>query len=506
MFSARVESERAGLRKGTEIALKVRRVDGDGLSLDIDSARFWRESEILSLSQHPSIVTVFDRGQLGEYLFIAMELAGDGDLASHITGAKLSGRRGIGVEETAKVLRDVASGLDAAHSEGFIHRDIKPGNILVRSANREPRYAISDFGIAFVVGRPRDTPYGQDPGTLPYLPPERLKGMAGTAQSDIYMLGCTAIEMLTGSTPFLNLSFGQRLSSDPEKDETRVREWLGDFPDLVGPVLRAMAYSPEDRYPAARGFAAAFAEAAGVDLPATTMRNAVGAEPGAGSTASFGISQEGSTPGPPADKRKVIGFPPKLLIWASVILLALAFLFGLDRARRDSASTLTGDLTLVVERNGWSDLKESQDGEKVSTLVTRILEQFREDGFDGDVFVVGGDGELDSPTDIQGAIDTTAFSSEDPDSMLREAVLSASPGSEIVLVGGGYDFEVSRENLTLIDERELAVSYIATSPGEFNTEIDPELSFRSLVERSSGNYVDATKVGVVESVQEVDPA
>jgi serine/threonine-protein kinase len=217
-------------------------------------ARFGREARAAAGLAHPNIVAVHDAGQDGPVPFIVMELVVGSALAERLSAGPLP------PGEAAAVAADVCLALQHAHRRGVVHRDIKPGNILLGA---DGRVKVTDFGIAKVASLPGTTGGGTAPGTAEYLAPEQAWSERVDARADIYSLGCCLYEMLTGVPPFGTV--GDRL--DTEGAETgehltsvqiAVRHLLhppvppGELRDgipdrLAEIVLRALAKRPADR-------------------------------------------------------------------------------------------------------------------------------------------------------------------------------------------------------------------------------------------------------------------
>ena len=157
--------------------------------------RFVREARIAATLTHPNVVTVYDAGEVKGMLFIAMQYIPGADLA-----AVLHEERRLGPYRALDVVRQVAAALDAAHTHGLIHRDVKPANILI-----DGRHAyLTDFGLtkerkASEAGLTRS---GEVVGTTHYLAPEQVEGREVDARADIYALGCLLFHLLTGEVPF----------------------------------------------------------------------------------------------------------------------------------------------------------------------------------------------------------------------------------------------------------------------------------------------------------------
>ena len=156
--------------------------------------RFRREARQAGSLSHPGIAAVFDYGEEARSAYLVMEL---------IPGQPLStvlARRGpLPAEVVTSLLRQAAAALGAAHHAGIVHRDVKPGNLLVQPNGQ---VKITDFGIARALGASTLTLHGQVLGTARYLSPEQAAGRTATAASDVYSLGVVGYEALTGRPPF----------------------------------------------------------------------------------------------------------------------------------------------------------------------------------------------------------------------------------------------------------------------------------------------------------------
>ncbi|MFO0627001.1 MAG: protein kinase [Polyangiales bacterium] len=160
-------------------------------------ALFRREARLAASVQHPNSVAIYDFGELqGAMLYLAMELVEGRNLEEAI------GRRPMQPARVARIVRQVADALDAAHRAGVVHRDLKPANIMLCADGAET-VKIVDFGIARGVMDPRRTEAGRVMGTLGYMAPEQARGDADLdARADVFALGVVTFEMLTGALPF----------------------------------------------------------------------------------------------------------------------------------------------------------------------------------------------------------------------------------------------------------------------------------------------------------------
>jgi eukaryotic-like serine/threonine-protein kinase len=245
-----------------DVAIKLLGPDAD----DAFRARFADEARRAAAVVHPNVVVVFDEGRDGADAFMVMELV-QGKTLREIVAE----RGPLPAHEVARLIRQVAAALDAAHAAGVIHCDVKPANVIV---DREGVAKLTDFGIARAA---RDRDEQELLGTARYIAPERVEGGPVTARTDVYGLGLVAYELLTGRPTF-----------DGGTSEELVRERLvGPPPSLrharVGIderldaiVGRALATLPDRRYASAGAFARAFSDVADGDSDNTSSLPTIG--------------------------------------------------------------------------------------------------------------------------------------------------------------------------------------------------------------------------------------
>jgi serine/threonine protein kinase len=181
-------------REARLVVLKLLRQVPDVSEKQSTFDRFLQEYEIIRNVQHPNVVEIFELGVADDHAFIAMEFFPAGDLRSRM-------RRGIKPPEALGILRQMAASLDAIHSAGILHRDLKPGNVMLRV---DGTIALIDFGLAKQLSLEAEiTATGEIFGTPYYMSPEQGHGRDVDARSDVYSLGVIFFEMLTGKKPFL---------------------------------------------------------------------------------------------------------------------------------------------------------------------------------------------------------------------------------------------------------------------------------------------------------------
>jgi serine/threonine-protein kinase len=210
--------------------------------------RFLNEAQAAARLRHPAIVDVYDIGQDGDDQYIVMELILGSDLKSLIL------RNGsLSIEQSVQIAEVVAQALDVAHRAGLIHRDVKPQNIMISD---DGQVKITDFGIAKSIVSTSVTETGVVFGTADYLSPEQARGESATPRSDVYALGVTLYEMLTGRLPFTGENAiavaMQHLNAPPPA----LRSYNPRIPArLEELVLQALSKDPAQRPQTGRDFA-----------------------------------------------------------------------------------------------------------------------------------------------------------------------------------------------------------------------------------------------------------
>jgi serine/threonine protein kinase len=204
--------------------------------------RFRREAQAAANLSHPNIVPVFDWGEDNGTYFIVMEFV-DGRALSSI----LRTAGPLHPDRAAEIAADVAGALSYAHRHGVVHRDVKPGNVLI---TEEGTIKVTDFGIARAVNTEESlTQTGAVMGTATYFSPEQAEGMGVDSRSDIYSLGVVIFEMVTGRPPFLGDTPVAVASKHVREHPPAPREINpGVPPDLEAIILKCLAKSPDHRY------------------------------------------------------------------------------------------------------------------------------------------------------------------------------------------------------------------------------------------------------------------
>jgi eukaryotic-like serine/threonine-protein kinase len=232
------------------VALKILRKEGLDPRITAHAvAKFKNQLLAAERLAHPGIADVYEHGEDGNVAYLAMEyLAGRG-LRDFLTL-----RLRLGLNDTMSIMSQLLAALDFAHANGVVHRDVKPANIIMLLSGR---LKLADFGIALI-----DTfdlaQTGNTAGSPAYMSPEQHAGMEADRRSDIFSCGVVLYELLTGSKPFEGAPeiVGEKICRDPYRPASELNP-MGSPAALDAVIARALAKSPEERYPTARDFASA---------------------------------------------------------------------------------------------------------------------------------------------------------------------------------------------------------------------------------------------------------
>ena len=274
--------------------------------------RFLRESRAVAAVDEPHIVPVYGAGDAGGILYIASRFVAGGDL-SRVQRAAAGPLPPVQVTD---IISQVASALDAAHAIGLVHRDVKPGNILLEQIPGRPDHAyLSDFGLSkSATDATGLTAIGRFMGTPDYSAPEQITGAAIDGRADQYSLACVAFSLLAGAVPFGRGDSMARLFAHVNSPVPALTSILPGLPPAVDGVLaRGMAKNPVERYGSCAAFASALRGALGMgtgtfqspSLPPQTQGSVAAGTFGFQHTVTAGAAQHPSLPPGPG------GWPPQ---------------------------------------------------------------------------------------------------------------------------------------------------------------------------------------------------
>ena len=269
-------------------------------------ARFQQEITAAASVEHPNVVPVYDGG-FDERFFIVMRVIDGPDLRHLISDG------GLEPERAMRLFSDTARGLQAVHDQGYVHRDVKPANVLVGSVGRADEYAaLVDFGIARALERPLGVTQGRPPGTPVYMAPETWEHWVAAEAADQYALGCVLFEMLTGRPPFegdsaLELEQSHCHAKPPELGMLLPEASAG----LAEALERALSKDPTHRHPSVADFAVA-AMAEPFEQTATELEpTKLQLSPNGVATALFGVAPDRD------EKSPQLAMETYLTLWAN---------------------------------------------------------------------------------------------------------------------------------------------------------------------------------------------
>lgn len=226
-----------------EVAIKTLALSQEFEDQDEQNARdrFFREAETAGKLNHPNIVTIYDVGEEHDLAFIAMDLLTGVPLDNHIKPDHL-----LPVSLVYQLMLQIAAGLDYAHNKGVVHRDIKPANIIYDDEKQS--VIITDFGIAHVTDQSK-TRTGAILGSPFYMSPEQIQGKKVDGRSDIFSLGVTFYQLLTGQLPFRGDSLASVALNITTKKHEPVRKIRADLPASASRIInKALQKESDKRY------------------------------------------------------------------------------------------------------------------------------------------------------------------------------------------------------------------------------------------------------------------
>ncbi len=320
--------------------------------------RFLKEARTAASIEHPNVIPVHAAGERDGLAYLAMRFIDGDDVRALVRrdGPLAPGR-------AANITAQAAAGLDAIHRAGYVHRDVKPANVLV---DRHGHVYVTDFGLAKqMLSRSGATRTGQWVGTLDYVAPEQIRGGRIDARADVYALGGVLCFLLTGHVPFERESDEAKLwaqLSEPAPVPSSLRDGLPR--ELDGVVARAMAKTPGARYPSAGDLGRAARAAAAGGAPSQPERMvARGAAAPEGAATEPGLTPEASTltatrpeaasaqtvRQPRRRRRPVIAAGLVAAVAAAVAVVVLVSGGAPDRPARDGQATKNAPRVRVVQ-------------------------------------------------------------------------------------------------------------------------------------------------------------
>ena len=232
--------------RNEDVVIKVLHRGGGSLARDVHFERFVDEFKILFDIDDPAVAAIYDFRVTNQYCYIAMEYFRQGHLGTAI------GRGPLAPDESLRLCAEIAQALSIIHMSGVIHRDLKPGNIMLRS---DGTVALIDFGISqsAALGKPRLS--GAEPliaGTPYYMSPEQIDGGATDERTDLYSLGVILFQMLTGKKPYVGETYDEIVAQHATPEIPALPSELARYQDLIA---RLLAPVPADRIGSARELA-----------------------------------------------------------------------------------------------------------------------------------------------------------------------------------------------------------------------------------------------------------
>lgn len=321
------------------------------------TARFQREAQAVATLRHPNIVQIYDFGRHEGGYYMVMEYVEGTDLRVELEQRRREGAP-FSPQQIVHVAEQLASALDYAHIEGVIHRDVKPGNVLL---NTRGDAILSDFGLAMLRDRLSQVTMGHAFGTPEYIAPEQaMDSRAATPQSDIYSLGGILYEMITGELPFEADSAISLALKHINEEPPSLRGFVPDLPVAVeNVVLKALAKEPQQRYHSGEALVAALRQAwsdedveetlvvasgrdqTPVPMPVSTPRpdgETPAVEPEPSTSAPVAAGPVSPPPAPPDDEPASPFWKRPWFLPVMIVCVLLGILLGLLAVRNRAAS------------------------------------------------------------------------------------------------------------------------------------------------------------------------
>ncbi len=297
--------------------------------------RFRVEARSAARLQHPNIVSVYDSDRDIDIAYLVMEFVQGDDLKHHLD----KGER-YTLEQSVGIMNDLLAALDYAHRQNVVHRDVKPANLLIEPSGR---VKLTDFGVARIQDSGEATrTQGTMVGTLKYMSPEQVQGLAIDSRSDLFAAGIVLYQLLTGRRPFDGVSdydIIQQIISKPAAPPSTYSPHLPPQIDAV--IAKALEKSKENRFPTAQEFGAALQAAAQMALDTTIAPPTVRAPAGPNAT------------------------------WTST-MVAGESLVGTGTGSNSGVSVPTSTVTQEVELVYWKEVKDSVDVDDIHEFLAKF--------------------------------------------------------------------------------------------------------------------------------------
>ena len=305
--------------------------------------RFTQEAQAIARLNHPNILQIYDFGDDKGYTFIVSELVPGGTLEDRLTGQPMA------VDQVLAYMAPLAEALDFAHANQILHRDMKPGNVLINDSEQP---ILADFGLARMLeSSTRFTQAQQALGTPEYMAPEQALGADSDHRADLYAMGIMAYQMLVGQTPFKADTPAATLMAHIHRDLPLPRLMNPDLDEAIEmQLLKALAKDPDDRFQSATEMIQAFEKASGIT---TSSIRPAPPPPRA-------VTQAATTTSAAAHARGSSGFSKWLIgagaaIVAAILVAVLAFMFllplgedGQQAAAANGANVADSDPSAVA--------------------------------------------------------------------------------------------------------------------------------------------------------------
>jgi serine/threonine-protein kinase len=329
-------------------------------------ARFTREADLLARLRHPNIITVYDRGEFEGRLWLSMEYV-DGQDASMV----LRGPNPVPLDLAVRIIDGAGDALDYAYAEHRImHRDVKPANILLEFGQGDSLKTVklADFGIAKAAAESTSlTSTGVTIGTIAYISPEAIEGRALDNRADIYSLGCTAFELLTGEPPYTAGTIPALMRAHVDQPVPSITARNSTLPKRLDDVFaRALAKDPAQRFSTCAEFVEVLRKAPGKTAPNTVTGPGKGAPSPTRAPTARATEQRASDPPPKVPPKRrptqdVWGRPPTHPSWRRRAVLALI-----------AAALVSVASVIVATHNGTSDTHSGKPAPSPSSSIAPV--------------------------------------------------------------------------------------------------------------------------------------